>query len=87
MRFRANNDLHDLLDRLLTFDPTRRVTVDEALSHRYLKSYYDPTDEPVAERPFTFDMELDDLPTKQLRDMVFKEARAFKRGPIKVTDL
>ena len=84
---RAHPDLHNLLDRLLTFDPNRRVTVEEALTHTYLKSYYDPSDEPVAETPFTFDMELDDLPTKQLRDMVFKEARDFKRKLIQETDL
>ncbi len=77
--FLFSSELHDLLDRLLSFDPNRRVTVEEALAHGYLKSYYDPTDEPVAEVPFTFDMELDDLPTKQLRDMVFKEARWVER--------
>jgi mitogen-activated protein kinase 1/3 len=48
--------------------------VEDALAHPYLKSYYDPTDEPVALRPFTFDMEFDNLPTKQLRDMIFTEA-------------
>ncbi len=61
--------------------------MDEALAHAYLKSYYDPTDEPVAEKPFTFDMELDDLPTKQLRDMIFNEAKAFKRSMLQETDL
>lgn len=71
----------------MTFDPNKRVTVEEALAHGYLKSYYDPTDEPVAETPFTFDMELDDLPTRQLRDMVFREARQFKRGTMQETDL
>jgi len=71
----------DLLDRLLTFDPNRRIVVSDALAHPYLRAYYDPSDEPVAERPFTFDMELDDLPTRVLRDMVFKEAVRFKRQP------
>ena len=52
-----------------------------------MKTYYDPSDEPTAEKPFTFDMEFDDLPTKQLRDMVFKEALAFKRRLLKETSL
>ena len=49
----------DLLDRMLTFNPNKRITVEEALAHPYLEQYYyDPTDEPVAEEPFTFKMEL-----------------------------
>lgn len=35
----------DLLDRMLTFDPTIRITVDEALAHSFLQEYFDPTDE------------------------------------------
>ena len=52
-----------------------------------LQAYYDPTDEPVNQRPFTFDMELDNLPTKQLRNMIFAEAVRFKRKMLKETDL
>lgn len=35
----------DLLDKMLTFNPHRRITVEEALAHPYLEQYYDPTDE------------------------------------------
>jgi len=45
----ANPDALDLLDRLLQFDPTRRITVAEALAHPYLADYADPADEPAAE--------------------------------------
>ncbi len=86
-RAAGETQLLDIIDRLLTFDPTKRITVEEGLAHPYLKDYYDPSDEPVAERPFTFDMELDDLPTKQLRNMVFKEAVAFKRQQLTETKL
>ena len=30
---------------MLTFNPHRRITVEEALSHPYLEQYYDPADE------------------------------------------
>lgn len=62
-----------MLDYLLTFNPNRRVSVEEALKHPYLAQYYDPCDEPTAPHPFTFDMELDDLPLPQLKKLIFEE--------------
>lgn len=35
----------DLLGRMLTFNPIKRISVEEALAHPYLEQYYDPTDE------------------------------------------
>ncbi|KAH7705514.1 mitogen-activated protein kinase 1 [Aphelenchoides avenae] len=55
----------DLLDRMLTFNPHKRISIDDALAHPYLAAYHDPNDEPVCETPFTFEMELDDLPTER----------------------
>jgi len=39
----------DLLDKLLTFNPNKRITVEQALAHPYLEQYYDPSDEVSAE--------------------------------------
>ena len=82
-----NKELFSLLDRLLCFNPDKRITVDEALAHPYMKPYYDPTDEPVSQQPFTLDMEFDNLPTKELKGMVFQEAVNFKRKLLKETHL
>lgn len=30
---------------MLTFNPIKRITVEEALAHPYLEQYYDPSDE------------------------------------------
>ena len=49
-----------------------RITVEDALAHTYMAAYYDPSDEPVSDKPFTFDMEFDDLPTQQLKKMVHR---------------
>lgn len=35
----------DLLDKMLTFNPHNRISVEEALAHPYLEQYYDPNDE------------------------------------------
>lgn len=35
----------DLLDKMLTFNPDRRITIEQALAHPYLEQYYDPADE------------------------------------------
>ena len=37
---------------MLTFNPNKRITVEEALAHPYLEQYYEPADEPVAQEPF-----------------------------------
>ena len=38
----------DLLEKMLVFDPRKRITATESLSHEYVAPYHDPTDEPEA---------------------------------------
>ena len=45
-----------MLDKLLSFNPMIRMTTEQALAHPYMEEYYDPDDEPVAERPFSFEV-------------------------------
>ncbi|KAM4531926.1 mitogen-activated protein kinase 3 [Odontesthes bonariensis] len=70
----------DLLGLMLTFNPLKRITVEDALAHPYLEQYYDPSDEPVAEEPFTFSMELDDLPKDRLKELIFNETARFQEN-------
>ena len=42
----ANPLALDLLSRLLTFDPARRITCEEALNHPYLSVWHDPSQSP-----------------------------------------
>lgn len=35
----------DLLFRMLTFNPSKRITVEEAMAHPYLAFFHDPNDE------------------------------------------
>lgn len=41
----ANPLAIDLLNKLLEFDPAKRITVEEALAHPYLSAYHDVDDE------------------------------------------
>ncbi|KAJ8042961.1 Mitogen-activated protein kinase 1 [Holothuria leucospilota] len=69
-----------ILGQMLTFNPHQRITVEEALADPYLDQYYDPADEPVAEKPFSFATELDDLPKETLKKMIFDEAVQFTQS-------
>ncbi len=61
----------DLLEKLLAFNPVKRITVDEALKHPYLEPYHDPEDEPSAEvipeEFFDFDKNTDSLTKENLK--------------------
>jgi serine/threonine protein kinase len=67
----ANPLALDLLNKMLQFDPTRRITVEEALSHPYLESLHDDGDEPSAALfDFAFETEAE---RGDLRQMIYKE--------------
>ena len=51
----------DLLERMLVFDPNKRITATEALEHDYLLHYHDPMDEPVASHNFDWSFNDADL--------------------------
>lgn len=61
----------DLLEKLLAFNPVKRISVEEALRHPYLEPYHDPEDEPTAdpipEEFFDFDKNKDSLSKEQLK--------------------
>ncbi|KAJ1396662.1 Serine/threonine-protein kinase, active site [Sesbania bispinosa] len=67
----------DLIDKMLTVDPTRRITVEQALAHPYLEKLHDVTDEPVCMEPFSFDFEQQHLDEEQIKEMIYREALAL----------
>jgi len=76
---RANPDALDLLDRMLAFDPSQRITVEEALEHRYLSIWHDASDEPQCPTTFDFAFEsVDEVP--EMRAMILDEVRRFRHA-------
>ncbi|CDH55172.1 map kinase [Lichtheimia corymbifera JMRC:FSU:9682] len=74
---RANPLAIDLLNKLLEFDPAKRITVEEALAHPYLSAYHDVDDEPVHTETFDFSFEVVES-IEDMRKMIAQEVMSFK---------
>ncbi|XP_031475143.1 mitogen-activated protein kinase homolog MMK1-like [Nymphaea colorata] len=67
----------DLVERMLTFNPAQRITVEEALAHPYLAALHDLGDEPVCAQPFLFDFEQNGLTVEQMKELIYRESLAY----------
>jgi serine/threonine protein kinase len=84
----------DLLEKCLTFTPEKRITVEQALAHPYLKLLHDPSDEPACPQPFDVDFENIPLTKEALRALLWDETcqmhpelRAQTPADIQVPDI
>ena len=68
-----NPDAIDLLQKMLMFDPDKRITIDDALKHPYMAKYHDPNDEPIGDpvSAFDFDYELFSLRTSEYKELLY----------------
>lgn len=74
----ANPDALDLLDRMLAFDPSSRISVEEALEHRYLHIWHDASDEPSCPTPFDFQFEVVEE-INDMKKMILAEVNRFRQ--------
>jgi serine/threonine protein kinase len=73
----ANPLALDLLEKMLEFDPARRISCNQALRHPYLAVWHDPQDEPTCPRKFDFGFEMvDDI--EGMKHLILKEVASFR---------
>lgn len=70
----------DLLEKMLSFDPSGRITVPEALEHPWLSGYHDVNDEPECPTKFERWRDIEKLETiEQFREALWKEIEDYRR--------
>jgi len=67
----------DLLERMLMFDPIKRISVEGALAHPFLRTLHDPADEPNAPAVFNFEFENYNLSKEVYRELIYREIMYF----------
>ncbi|GMN24493.1 hypothetical protein TIFTF001_000590 [Ficus carica] len=70
-------DAIDLAEKMLVFDPSKRITVDEALNHPYLTSLHEINEEPTCPSPFVFDFEQISLNEEDIKELIWRETLKF----------
>ncbi|ODV59315.1 mitogen-activated protein kinase SMK1 [Ascoidea rubescens DSM 1968] len=68
----------DLIGRLICWDSSRRLNVEKALEHAFLKEVRNGDDEPVLEKPFDFSFENTATTMTDLKVLIHEEVEAFK---------
>ncbi|KMZ75024.1 Mitogen-activated protein kinase 5 [Zostera marina] len=70
-------DALDLMEKMLTFNPTERITVEMALAHPYLARLHEIEDEPICKEPFLFDFEQQALTEEQMKHLIYQESLLY----------
>ncbi|KAJ5549354.1 mitogen-activated protein kinase Hog1 [Penicillium frequentans] len=69
----------DILERMLSFDVDERISAEVALSHPYVATYHDPTDEPVVDSPFDWRFDNAEVNIEAWKTAVIKEVLFFRQ--------
>ena len=69
----------DLIKKMLTFDPAKRITIEQALAHPYMEKLHfvddEPTGDPVSD--FDFDFELYSLKIPEYKELIYEEIKLY----------
>ncbi|KAL8191664.1 hypothetical protein R6Q57_028395 [Mikania cordata] len=67
----------DLAEKMLVFDPSKRISVEDALNHPFLQSLHEINEEPTCSSPFVFDFEQTSLSEEDVKELIWKETLKF----------
>lgn len=67
----------DLAEKMLQFNPTKRITAEEALAHPYLAALHDINDEPTCPLVVDIDSLLPNLTIDHVKHLIWSEAQAI----------
>eukprot|EP00954_Amorphochlora_amoebiformis_P028553 1391858-Amorphochlora_amoeboformis.AAC.1 len=68
----------DLMAKMLTFNPHKRISVEDALDHEYFKSLRIEESEITCDKVFNFDFEKMKLTVNNLQECMFDEISLFR---------
>lgn len=67
----------DLLAKMLIFNPHKRYTIEQCISHPYFEGLHNPEEEPISESPFDWSFVDIELTKQNLQSMFLKKVSIF----------
>ena len=76
----ASDDALDLLKNLLQFNPSKRLSADEALEHPYVSQFHNPDDEPTCKKKIKITMDDNHkFSIREYRDKLYSDIHKRKK--------
>lgn len=67
----------DLLSKMLVFNPNKRYTIEQCISHPYFEGLHNPEEEPIASQAFDWKFDDIELTKEILQNMIYEESLSF----------
>ena len=73
----ANPVAVDLLEKMLTFSPKKRYTVEQCIAHPYFEGLHDPDQEPTANTQFDYSFDEGELTKEKMQIMIYEQSLKY----------